>query len=95
MKFVQYAPDSLKWFHSYLTQTNIDLLHQGQPDIELIRSSSMSASCQLFYKQEEQDQILADTNQMDREHEEEDLQQLIDNQEHKNKELYQLQSDID
>ena len=95
MKFVRNAPDSLKWFRSDLTQTNIDLLHQERPDIELIRSSSMSASRQLFYIQEEQDQILADTDRMDCEHEEEDLQQIIDEEEHKNEELFKLHSDID
>ena len=55
----------------------------------------MSASRQLFYIQEEQDQILADTDRMDCEHEEEDLQQIIEEEELKNEELFKLHSDID
>ncbi|OEU17851.1 hypothetical protein FRACYDRAFT_238279 [Fragilariopsis cylindrus CCMP1102] len=36
MKFIRNAPKTLKWFHSDLTQGNIDVLKKERPDIEFM-----------------------------------------------------------
>ena len=36
VKFVQFAPSSLRWFRSDLTQENIEMLQEERPEIEFL-----------------------------------------------------------